>query len=211
MTLRPPSPGSSLRGTPARPPGTRIASVGRAHTGAVSGERGASHDPCKRHASRYPGISYRIRKDGSRTHFVTDGSRLLRVTCDVRWTTDMTPSCGIACPRWPYVAVRRNLCPLPQILEQAHVCFPESFRRTTTAGNWWGVCAAPSARRSKRKATIITVMYAVMASRRCARRTSPSAITAVTSAPRQREGRLATSRPSLGVRIRAQVAHGKEP
>jgi integrase len=42
-------------------------------------KRAAAKDPYKRWPSRYPGISYRARADGSRTYYVARGSRHLRV------------------------------------------------------------------------------------------------------------------------------------
>jgi integrase len=46
---------------------------------AVAAKPGRTADPYKRHASRFPGISYRERKDGSRTYYVAVGARHLRV------------------------------------------------------------------------------------------------------------------------------------
>jgi hypothetical protein len=45
----------------------------------VSAKQKPACDPYKRHKTRHPGISYRVKEDGSRTYFVTIGSRHLRV------------------------------------------------------------------------------------------------------------------------------------
>lgn len=45
----------------------------------MSRKRSGEHDPYKRWPTRYPGISYRERCDGSRTYYVANGSRHLRV------------------------------------------------------------------------------------------------------------------------------------
>lgn len=45
----------------------------------MSGKPKTPHDPYKRHSTRYPGITYREKLDGSRTFYVTVGSRHLKV------------------------------------------------------------------------------------------------------------------------------------
>jgi integrase len=45
----------------------------------VSAKPASARDPFKRYTTRYPGISYRTKEDGSRTYYVTVGSRHLRV------------------------------------------------------------------------------------------------------------------------------------